>query len=258
MKAAASLRVELDAHRRRTVIGDLRSASPIRLVPRRGKVAAPGGALTVCLVESAAAPIGGDRLDLHVRVGAGAWLRLVGTGATLALPGHDGDHSRVRVHLRVDPAGTVEYLPEATVIGARADHRAETRLDLAAGARARCRELLVLGRHGELPGRGSSTTHVLRDGAPLLRQRLEVGRPRLAASAGHLAGARVLGSEILVWDRDPAAPSSGDWWSLTPLAHGGSVATSMAGDTATARRRLAEAVGHHPAHRDRSDRPGHG
>jgi urease accessory protein len=246
VKATASLSVELDAHGR-SVIRELRSASPIKLIPRRTRVTATGGIVTVRLVESAASPLGGDRLDLRVRVGAGAWLRLTGTGATLALPGHTGDYSRVRVHIEVAPAGTVEYLPEATIISARADHRTETRLDLAEDARARCREMLVLGRHGERPGRGTSATHVLRGGTPLLRQRLEVDEHRLLASAGYLADARVLASETLVWDRDPAEPVSGDWWSLTPLAHGGTVATSVAADTMTAERRLAEAISHHPA-----------
>lgn len=220
------------------------------LVPRRTRTASQGGPAVVHLVGSAATPVGGDHVDLHVRVGPRAHLRLRGTAATVALPGQHGTTSRSTVHIEVGAGGVVDYLPEATVISARADHEAEMTIELGEGARARCRETLVLGRYGERPGRLTTTTHVVRDGTPLLRQRLDIGADRLGASASYLAGARVLATEAVVWDHDPVEPAGGEWWSLVPLAAGGSLATAVAGNAVTAKHRLAEAIGHHPDAKD--------
>ncbi|WP_406692910.1 urease accessory protein UreD [Saccharopolyspora sp. ID03-671] len=245
MKATALLSVELSGDR--AVVRELRSQAPITLVPRRTATAG-GRTAVVHLVNSAATPLGGDHVDLRVRVGAGARLRLAGTAATVALPGRGSSRSTVRIE--VDEGGAVEYLPEASVISSRADHESELIVELAAGARARCRETLVLGRYGEPSGHLVASTHLTRSGVPLLRQRLDLGDARMAASTGYLAGARVLATETVAWDRDPLAPASGQWWSLAPLAAGGALATAVADDAVTADRRLAEALSHHPDAKD--------
>ncbi|MBA8825156.1 urease accessory protein [Saccharopolyspora lacisalsi] len=244
MKACARLSVECDS-RGDSVVRELRSASPLTLMPR--PAARTGGKHAVVhLVGSMTAPLGGDELDLRIRVGAGARLLLRGIAATLALPGHHPGGSRSSVHVEVDDGGTLEYLPEHTVLTRRAEHRAELRVELGARARMRCREILVLGRSGEVPGSLRTSTHVTRQGTPLLRQTLDPGDARRRASAGHLASARVVANEPMMWGSDPPAPVSGDWWSLVPLAAGGSVASAVAADAVTARRRLAEAVRGHP------------
>ena len=231
MRARACLTVELDA-RGHSVVRRLRSAAPLRLVPgRRARDA------TVRLVNSAAAPLGGDDLELTVLVGPGATLTLAGVAATLALPGSRAEPSRFAVRIELAERATARYLPEPTVITARAWHESCLHAELAAGATLRCREVLVLGRAGERPGRLSSSVSVLRAGRPLLRQRLEIGDPDLDASAAHLAGRRVLATEILADDRQPPA-AGGDWWSRTPLAAGGSLVTALADDAVTALRRL--------------------
>lgn len=245
MRATAILTVELDASGC-GVIRELRSAPPIRLIPHRSAVTDPHGVVVVRVVESAASPIGGDDLSLRVRVEAGARLRLIGTAATLALPGRTGECSRACVEIDVGPMGEVEYLPEATIISARADHRVQTRITLAEDARVRWREIIVLGRHGERPGRLTTTVHLLRSGAPLLRQRLDIHEDRMLASPGYLAGLRVIATETMVWDQHPPEPVSGQWWSLSPLAGGGAVATAVAADAITAQRRLAEATTRQP------------
>nr|WP_221316859.1 urease accessory protein UreD [Saccharopolyspora gloriosae] len=238
------MRVELDA-RGRSVVRELRCAAPLTLVHRRAAVAGADGAI-VHLVSSAAAPLGGDELRLRVHIGPGARLQLRGTAATVALPGRCGGASSADVRMEIGAGGSVDYRPGTTVVTARAEHRAAFRADLAADARLRCREVLVLGRHGEPSGELRTTTDLVRDGVPLLRQHLDLGPGPLADSAGHLAGARVLGTETLLGGTDPATPSSGPWWSLVPLPAGGALATALAADVVTARRRLTRALQHHP------------
>jgi urease accessory protein len=224
----------------RTVLRELKPMSPLTLFPQRRR---QDGAV-VHLVNSATSPLGGDDLMLTVRVGAGARLRLSGVAATLALPGHREGGSRSSVQVEIERDGVLEYLPEPTVITARARHTAELVASLEEGARLHTREVLVLGRAGERPGRLRSTQRVVRAGVPLLHQTLDVGV--LDASLAHLAGRRVLATEFLVWGQDTAEPAGGDWWSLAPLAHGGSLITALAPDAVTAAHDLDRARALHP------------
>jgi urease accessory protein len=252
MRARARLAVELRDGR--SVVTELRSAAPWTLLPQRRGRLGPGTAV-VHLVSSATAPLGGDDLGLEVSVGAGATLHLHGVAATLALPGHRDERSRASIRFDIDVSGTVEFLPEPTVVTARASHSSVLTAELADTARLRYREVLVLGRIGEAAGSLDSTVEITRGGTPLLRQRIDVGDPALAASPAYLAGHRVLATELLVWGEDAATAHSGDWWSLAPLARGGSLATALAGDAVTAQRRLAEAVATHPGLRTPPSRP---
>lgn len=245
MKARAVLSVH--AVDGRTVVGEMRSMAPLRLIPRRG-----GRHALVHLVSSVTAPLGGDDLELVVHVGPGAHLELRGVAATLALPGHRPGGSRSVVRVEVGAGGSLDYAPEPTVVTARACHEAVLRADLAADARLRTRELLVLGRVGERPGALVSTLDVRRDG-PLLRQTTTVGDPDVDGSpAGH-AGMRVLGTELLCWGADVPEPVSHDWWSLVPLARGGTLATVLAPDAVTAERALACARREHPGSSEPDD-----
>lgn len=241
MKAHARLTAELDGSGR-TVLRELRSMAPLTLFPKRGT----GSTAVVHLVNSATSPLGGDSLTLTVRVGPGARLRLSGVAATLALPGQEGGGSTAEVRLDVETGGTLEFLPEPTVVTARANHSAELTATLAHDARLRVREVLVLGRIGERPGRLTTSQHVLRAGIPLLRQTLTIGDPAVDTSVAYLAGRRVLASELLVWGEDPKEAASGNWWSLTPLAAGGSLAIALRCDAVTAQRDLDLARSHHP------------
>jgi urease accessory protein len=244
MRARARLAVECDGGR--SVLRELRSASPLTLIPQRNRGQGVGAAAVVHLVSSATAPLGGDDLELVVSVGVGAKLRLCGIAATLALPGHRGERSSAVVRFDIDVNATVEFLPEPTVVTARAAHSSLLSVNLAESARIRCRETLVLGRVGEQPGSLDSTIELVRQGSPLLRQCVDIGDRDLAASPAYLAGHRVLATEAIVWGTDPEVAHSGSWWALTPLATGGSLATALAGDAVTVRHRLATAVARHP------------
>jgi len=246
--ARARLVVECDRDGR-GVVRDLRSQPPLCLLPQRGTAAARSPAVTVHVVSSATTPLGGDDVALEVVVGAGAQLVLTGVAAALALPAQDGRAaSRLVVRLEVGDRARVQYLPAAMVITRRADHHSELHVALGSGARLRVREVLVAGRSDEPSGRYRGLTRLIDtvSARPLLAQSQELGDAGLHRSAAHLAGHRVLGSEVLVWGEDPPDAVTGGWWSLSPLAGRGALATAVAADTVTARRGLAAAVASHP------------
>jgi urease accessory protein len=74
----------------RGLVRELRSQSPLSLVPRRGTAASGEPAVTVHMVGSASTPLAGDDVELDVRVGPGADLVLTGVAAAVALPGWSG------------------------------------------------------------------------------------------------------------------------------------------------------------------------
>ncbi|MEQ0560680.1 urease accessory protein UreD [Amycolatopsis sp. NEAU-NG30] len=234
MKAHARLTACFDGTR--TVLRELRSMAPLTLFPRRRS----GSTAVVHLVNSATSPLGGDDLTLSIHVGPGASLRLSGVAATLALPGLHGEGSLSTVDVVVEPGGSLEYLPEPTVITARARHTAVFRASLAPDAYLHTREVLVLGRAGESPGSLTTTLSVTRGTVPVVRQTLSIGDSTLDGSLAVLAGRRVLATDLEVGGPEhPAPAASGEWWSRSPLAAGGTLTTSLAPDAVTALRPFA-------------------
>jgi urease accessory protein len=217
VKAQAQLVVERDAAGR-SVVRTLRSAAPLTLIPVRGQP-------VVHLVNSAASPLGGDDLTLTVHVGPHACLTLTGIAATVALPGPHGEKSRTTVHMALAEGATVAYLPEPTVITRRARHESVLIATLAADAHLHTRETVVLGRANEQPGELTTALHVTREGRPVLRQHLTV-------TSETLMGNRVLATELTT--NDTRETASGEWWSRTRLAAGGTLTTALANDAVTA------------------------
>jgi len=147
-----------------------------------------------------------------------------------------------QVRFAVGDGGALAYRPEPTVVTRRADHAASLHVELGDGARLVAREVLVAGRTGEASGRYRGCTRVDGPAGPLLVQAQELGDPALHGSPAHLAGHRVLATEVRIGGPDPDAAVAGDWWSLVPLARGGCLATVVAADAVTALRRLEEAL----------------
>jgi len=253
VRARAVLAVERDTGGR-CVVRELRSESPLSLVPRRGVAGALDTGVTVHLVGSATTPLAGDDVELDVRVGPGAALVLTGVAAAVALPGA-GRASTLTVRVELDDGACLQYLPEPTVVTSRADHRTLLHATLHPTARLRAREVLVGGRSGEPSGRYAGTTRVVERARPapgttsdrvLLHQTQELGDAGLTASSAYLGGRRVLATEVLVWGDDSADGAVGDDWSLTSLRGRGSLATAVGHDAVGAQRALAEAVAAHP------------
>jgi urease accessory protein len=247
VRARARVVIERDVTGR-CVVRELRSQPPLTLIPQRGAVAVGSDAVTVHLLSSATTPLGGDDVTLDVLVGPGAALVLTGVAATLALPGVRG-RSMLAVRAEVSDGASLQYLPEPTVLTRRAAHDATLDARLGDRARLRCREVLVGGRSGEACGSFRGRIRVADGAGPLLVQDLELGDPALHASPAHLAGHRVVATEVLAWGADPAEAVCGPGaalWSLVPLARRGALATAVGPDAVSVRRNLARAVAAHP------------
>jgi urease accessory protein len=206
-------------------------------VPYAARVAAgrPGWARVV-LVQTIAGPLAGDRISVEIDVGPGAAVEVVGNAAMLAYPA--AAPARHEVKICVGEDARLAWLPEPLILAASCDLDGSVELELAAGAAAVTRELVVLGRHGELPGAYRSTLRCEVDGRPLLHDAITIDRDAvIASSPAVLDGNRAFGSLALLGatsaeavDRDELA-----------LAGPGRVLRVLAGDAATLRARLAPA-----------------
>ncbi|MEW2352825.1 urease accessory protein UreD [Spirillospora sp. NPDC029432] len=227
--ARAAVTAERDASGR-TRLPLLRSDGPLALREAAG---------AVYLVGAAAGPLGGDDLRLDIAVREGASLAVRSAATSVALPG--AGESRLTVRADVAAGGRLDFAPEPAVAAAGCRHRSAARITLAAGAALRWYEELVLGRHGEPPGRHASRLDVTAGGVPLLRHELCLDDPAVYGSGAVLGGARAVGCVLLAGPGLPREPRADGGVAVLPLAGPGVLITATAPDSAALRRRLARA-----------------
>lgn len=180
------------------VLGELACAPPLTLRKVRGE---DPGRCELRLVGTAAGPLPGDDLELCLQLKPGARAVLRATGSQLA-QGRAGSGAAAALSVRAE-LGDGAFLdadpgPLIVCAGSRVDVRVE--LALGQGTVVRWRELIVLGRTGEPPGRVALRWDVTRCGQPVLRQFARLGPgPR-----GLTAGKRVLACALI---SDPARPA---------------------------------------------------
>jgi urease accessory protein len=152
------------------------------------------------LVGTAAGPLAGDDLSVWLRLRPDAKATLRATGASVAQGREPGGAAALSI--RADLADGAELVadPGALVVcrGSRIDVRVE--LTLGAGAAVEWRELIVLGRTGEPPGRATLRWDVTRLGRPVLRQFLDLDPGTDSAPtvwSGLTAGHRVLACALI-------------------------------------------------------------
>jgi urease accessory protein len=196
----------------------------------------------VHLVHAAGGPLGGDDLELAVEVGAGSRLAVHSAGATLVQPGAGtaaGSAARWSVTVRVGAGGALSWAPEPTVVSDGAALDATLRVELAAGAVATVREVVVLGRHGQRGGRYAGGLEVVVDGVPLLVHTtvLDGADAALSGPAG-TAGARAVGTLVRAGSEDVpgarAGETAGARWAWTPLDGPGGVLLAVGTPSAVA------------------------
>lgn len=204
-----------------SVTADVDGGAPrIRWTQAWPVILRPTGRAQVHLVHGAGGPLGGDDLALEVRVGAAAALAVRSAGATLVQPGRDPGPARWDTTVDVGAGGELDWAPEPTVVTSGAAFETSLRVDLAAGARARVREVVVLGRHGQTGGRYRGRLTVTLDGAALLAHTtLLDGADRALGGPGGVAGARAVGSLLVTCG---GGAGEGEWpgvrWAWTDLA----------------------------------------
>lgn len=158
----------------------------------------PTGEHRVHLVHGAGGPLGGDSLSLEVDVGAGAALTVRSAGATLVQPGRGVAPARWAATVAVGAGGRLDWAPEATIVTDGAVLDTHLRVDLAAGARALVREVVVLGRHGRPGGRYRGELTVTVGGEVLLAHATVLdGADAALSGPGGSAGARAVGMLLL-------------------------------------------------------------
>jgi urease accessory protein len=171
------------------------------------------GPARVHLVAAAGGPLGGDELELRIRVGEGAELTVGSAGATVAQPGRPGGGpSRWTVVADLAPGATLRWAPEPTVVCDGAELHASMRVRVAEGARALVREEVWLGRHGQLGGRFRGALAVDHAGQALLRHTtvLDGADPGLCGPAG-TDGGRVVTTLVGAGDEPaPDGPATGE------------------------------------------------
>ncbi|MFE6508657.1 urease accessory protein UreD [Nocardioides sp. NPDC057767] len=180
----------------------------------------------ISLVPDGAMLLAGDHVTIEVEVGEGARLTLVEPAGTVAYD-MDGGHASWSVRIALAAGAGLVWAGEPFVVSAGADVTRDTRVTLGPGARLVLRETLVLGRHGEPPGRVSTTWEAHdHDGRPLLVESLDLDADSLAP--GLLGPYRVLGSvTALGCDLPSDACPEG----RLDLEHGGTLWRHLASET---------------------------
>jgi urease accessory protein len=175
------------------VLGEVRCAPPLTLRQVRGEQRCE-----LRLVGTAAGPLAGDDLALSLVLRPGARATLRAAGASVAQGVEGGGTATLAIRAELGEGADLVADPGALIActGSRTEVRVE--IALGAGARVDWRELIVLGRTGEPPGRVTLRWDVTRCGAPVLRQFTELD-PGLRGLTG---GKRVLACALV---SDPAA-----------------------------------------------------
>jgi urease accessory protein len=136
----------------------------------------------VALVPEQAVLLAGDQVEVTVHVGPERTLEIVEPGGTVAYAMR-GSSARWDVTVEVEEGASLDWEGQPFVVAEGAEVSRSLSVSLAAGACARLRETLVLGRSGEGPGRLLTRTEVHRDGAPVLVEGLDartgLGRHRV-------------------------------------------------------------------------------
>jgi urease accessory protein len=144
IEASLELDFEVDLARNRTLLASSRQQAPLKVV--RAFALEDGSALAH-LHNVSGGLLGGDRLELQARIGAGASAQLTTTGATRVYrPRAEAPDATQQNHVRVGENALLEYVPDPIIPFAGARFRQQTSIHLAQGAGLFWWEILAPGR----------------------------------------------------------------------------------------------------------------
>lgn len=209
------------------VLAEMASRPPLTL----RQVRARPDTIGLCLVGTAAGPLAGDELRLTLDVADGARAELVAAGASIA----QGGASRMATSVRLGAGACLDADPGPLIVSADARVDIELTIDVEPTSTLVWRELVVLGRTGEPPGRATVRWDVTRGGSPVLRQHVDLADPERAAWPGTTAGCRVLVSELRIGpDMDARTVVHSPTAAIQRLADGATLTTVLAASAAAA------------------------
>ncbi|WP_020107650.1 urease accessory protein UreD [Nocardia sp. 348MFTsu5.1] len=189
-----------------------------------GMAARQTGIDVLHLISTAATPLGGDTVDIHVDVGCGSTLTVFSVAATVALPSRGEPRSQLNWHITVADGAHLVIDPLPTIVAAHAVHHSNTTVSVAGSGTVRICERVQIGRFGEDEGAWSGRLNADIDGIAAVRHQVRLGKQthdRLGAHA-------VLISEFCYPDdRDDLVHPTAAAARLRPAA-GGSLTTVLA------------------------------
>lgn len=159
------------------------------------------------LVQSRASLLSGDDVVVRIEVGRGAGLEIVELGATIANNVRGGPPARVRVTVVLAEQARLVWLAAPLIASAGCALDRQMRVEVAGGARALLGESIVLGRHGEEPGRVNSRTRITLDGLPLVDETVATEPAWLLRSAVVAGEAQLIEGLTLCGRRDDDPPA---------------------------------------------------
>ena len=159
--------------------------------------------LTLAMVNGAAGPLGGDRLNFRLHVGPGAHVTVCSVAAAMAQPGPRGEQSELSVEIAVGEDASLDWRPQPTVSVMGSDHRVDVRLAAAGTSRVAMCEGVSLGRSGEPPGRFALHERVVIDDFAVLDHET-VFAPGPLMGPGAQGRGRSMTSEVVVGADLPA------------------------------------------------------
>ena len=171
------------------------------------------------LVAITALLLGGDEVELEVRVGAGASLELFEVAGTVAYHGR-GQSASWRVTIALENGACLDYSGAPFVVSDGADVVRTLDLGLDPTASARLRETVVLGRSGQIGGRLRSRTAIAVGGRPAFLEDQLLDPSGIRNSPGLLGSHRVIDTVVALGPNAqgsddahccPARPSGSIW-----------------------------------------------
>ena len=194
-------------------------------------------------VATTALLLGGDEVELEVRVGRDASLELFDVAGTVAYHGR-GRSASWRVTIVLENGAGLDYRGAPFVVSDGADVVRTLDLGLDPTASMRLRETVVLGRSGQVGGRLRNRTAITVGGRPALLEDQLFDPSGIRSSPGMLGSHRVIDTVVAL---GPNALGS-DEPSLLP---GGAVRFGLVGGVGSLTRYLGADVAGSPLERER-------
>jgi urease accessory protein len=203
-QARVGLVIRAELRGERTVVAGLAGTEPWH--PRI--LVSDGPLARVVLVQSRASLLCGDDVGLRIDLGPGAALEIVELGATIANNVRGGSPARLEVVVDVAQRARLVWLARPVIASAGCWLQRSTRVAVAGDGRALLGESIVLGRHGEQPGRVDSHTRITLDGRPVVDETFTTAPAWLLHSSVVAGDAAMVEGLTLVGLRDQD-PESG-------------------------------------------------